>query len=271
MAASSTWHVPVDAPTIQAGIDSSTAGDTVLVACGTYYEHDIYVKSGIYLSSETGEPTCVTLDGQGQGYMFRCHSTSSATHVVGFLVTGGRANFGGGLISTNEPPNITRCVFAGNVGLQQSGALQFENCSPVVKDCTVVENTGVQGGGVYLHNASPTFENTIIAFNTGVSVYRTSATSLPSFSCCDIFGNTEGNWVAWLSSQLGTQGNFQEDPVFCGEDVYPGSPYTLNSESPCTPENAIACGLVGALPLGCAVVVAQPTTWGAVKARFRDP
>ena len=39
-----TIHVPDGEPTIACGVDAAAAGDTVLVACGTYYEYDIEMK-----------------------------------------------------------------------------------------------------------------------------------------------------------------------------------------------------------------------------------
>jgi hypothetical protein len=48
-------RIPGDQPTIQAGLDAAVAGDTVLVGCGTYYEHDLTVMLGITLRSETGD------------------------------------------------------------------------------------------------------------------------------------------------------------------------------------------------------------------------
>ena len=63
---SRTWHIlpdgSGDAPTIRAGVDSAAVGDTLEIACGTYYEHHIVVKSGLVLRSETGQPECVTID-----------------------------------------------------------------------------------------------------------------------------------------------------------------------------------------------------------------
>ena len=45
-AAAAIIHVPADQPTIQTAIDQAVAGDTVLVAPGTYFEN-ITMKSGV--------------------------------------------------------------------------------------------------------------------------------------------------------------------------------------------------------------------------------
>src|SRR2546426_9342232 len=75
-----TWHVPGDAPRIQAAIDSAHAGDDVLLAPGTYrwtseaasqFSMLTSSKPGLTLHSEAGAETTV-LDGQSKGRLLRC-------------------------------------------------------------------------------------------------------------------------------------------------------------------------------------------------------
>ncbi len=97
-AAATTIHVPGEQPTIEAGIVAASAGDTVLVACGTYYEYDIRaMKSGVCLTSETGLAECVTIDAQQQDGVFYCSGVDSLASIVGFTITGGSNNNGGGM------------------------------------------------------------------------------------------------------------------------------------------------------------------------------
>ena len=68
LSSATTIRVPHDQPTIQIGIHAASPGDTVLVACGTYFEHEIRMKELITLRSETGRPECVTIDAERSGH-----------------------------------------------------------------------------------------------------------------------------------------------------------------------------------------------------------
>ncbi|HEV2355066.1 MAG TPA: hypothetical protein VGR89_12540, partial [Puia sp.] len=64
--AQNTIHVPADQPTIQAGINAASNGDTVLVAPGTYKESINFSKKAITLMS-SGGPSVTIIDGSNNG------------------------------------------------------------------------------------------------------------------------------------------------------------------------------------------------------------
>jgi hypothetical protein len=255
-----TARVPADVPTIQAGINAAVSGDTVLVSCGTYHEHDVALKTGVTVRSETGQPDCVTVDGDALGRVFMAQNISNAS-LQGFAVTNGRARWGGGMLINNNysPVLVTDCVFYGNTvydpAYSQGGGLDIENDynwpgpDPILRNVTVTDNTGAWGGGISMFYASPTLENCLLAFNngTGVSVYGSN----PQFSCSDIYGNTDGDWVGDIAGQLGVNGNISANPLFCPPEW---EQYTLDASSPCLPAHNSCGELIGALGQGCEVV-----------------
>jgi hypothetical protein len=90
-----------------------------------------------------------------------------------------------------------------------------------------------------------------------------------TLSCCDIHGNTGGDWIGCIADQYGINGNISEDPRFCDSG---NGDFTLQDCSPCapfTPPNP-ECDLIGAWPIGCGGTPVTKTTWGAVKALFKD-
>ena len=381
-----TWQVPYDTGTIQEAIEAASPGDTVLVVCGTYYEHDIHMKSGIVLMSETGEADCVILDAEQsgrvmycedvdetaviQGFTFtngnldlmmngaglycsgsspeivncdfvsnnatghgggiqcmfqssphvvncnftdnnvmghgagiacmyesnpriegctftgndtRCHGgaisiiTGSATEVIDCIFTANSAMGEGGAISctSGASPTITGCTFDSNRTMGMGGAIgcssdatpnlsyclfvqnmsnhgaamSFSSSAPVIANCTFANNVA-NLGSVLLSDASVTeIRNSIIAHNTGSTVICQEGDA-PVLSCCDVFGNTEGDWIGCIENQFSFNGNFSADPLFCG-DAYPDEPYGLADSSPCAPAYNPSCGLIGALPVAC--------------------
>jgi hypothetical protein len=114
-----------------------------------------------------------------------------------------------------------------------------------VTNCTVVGNTAPEGGVAYLsNNASPVFTRTIMAFNTGTPTFVLFGSATATMSCCDMYGNTGGDWADFLAPQLGINGNISLDPLFCDAA---SDDYHLNLASPCL----AACGQMGAFGPGC--------------------
>jgi hypothetical protein len=152
------------------------------------------------------------------------------------------------------------------------GAIYVDSNAPAtIASCTLAFNTGTYYGGAICLMSSTNalvFENTIIADSVeGPAVM--SFGGVATFSCCDIFGNEGGDWTGWLSEQLGLRGNICEDPLFCD----PGTrDFRLSVGSPCAPDTPPTpeCGLIGAWPVGCGSTSAEATTWGAIKAMFRQ-
>jgi parallel beta-helix repeat protein len=159
-----TWHVPTpECPSIQAGIDAASAGDTVLVACGTYYEHDITMKSGICLTSGTGFAACATIDAQDMGRVIYCGSVDSTTRIVGFTITGGQVGFssGGGMYCSASSPTLVNLVFSDNeafhyeYGSKGGGMSCDAGSSPTLIGVVFSYNLSQLGGGMYCLDSSP--------------------------------------------------------------------------------------------------------------------
>ncbi len=199
-AVAKTWHVPGDAATIKLGIGLASSGDTVLVACGTYYENDIRMKSGVRLRSATGDASCVTIDGQQQNRVLYCRFVASTARIEGFTITGGLAptsasdqgNGGGLYCFDNSSPRITNCIFTDNSTSNVGGGVYCAvNSSPSFVNCTVSHNTSAYGGSgmCFIDNANPTMTDCTVSDNVGEGIWAGNASS-PTFLNCTFSGNT---------------------------------------------------------------------------------
>jgi hypothetical protein len=138
--------------------------------------------------------------------------------------------------------------------------------SPMIRGCTIVENTGLVAGGVLsTWDSAPSVSNSIIAFNNGeVGVYCEPGLVM---ACCDVFGNAGQDWGGCLEGQDGANGNFEADPLFCGLEE---GDLTLRSDSPCAGENNPVCGQIGAWGVGCENPTSiERASWGHLKHLFR--
>jgi serine protease len=166
-------HVPADAATIQRAIDAAAAGDTVLVAPGTYVETITFRGKAITVVSEQG-PAVTIIDGNRAGSVVSFAAGENRNAVLqGFTVRNGANSFsGGGILIQNSAPSIIGNWIVGNGACSGAGIYSYFS-SPLIKGNTISRNyvyacSGASGLGVYIggDSAAELIEN-VITENSG--------------------------------------------------------------------------------------------------------
>jgi len=261
------WYVKAnatgDAPTIQAAIDSCTHGDTVVVEDGVYsgFGNRDLTLSGkrILVCSQNGSESTI-IDCAGSDSQPRCgfvigHGEDTSCVIDGFTIKNGFGSeagtlnsAGGGILCDHSSPIIRNCVFISN-SATFGGAVQAIQASPKFINCTFVGNQADYGAALCAFNHSNlVLENCIIAFHEQGQIISCLESSSVTLSCCDVYGNTNGDWVSPIENQARLAGNFSRDPLFCNPEI---GDYSIDAVSPCAP-NKNPCGvLMGAGETSC--------------------
>ena len=132
-----TWRVSKEAPsplsTIQGGLVSSSDGDTIIVAPGTYNEDIDFLGRQVLMISSAG-PDQTILHGVGPAHsvvLFK-RNESRSTIIDGFTITGGHVDTPAGL-----PYDL-------------GGGITCVQSSPVIRNCRITGNSSRSGGGLYI-------------------------------------------------------------------------------------------------------------------------
>jgi hypothetical protein len=245
-----TWYIRADgtgdAPTIQAGLDSATAGDIVLLGSGTYYVNDqngIDIPPGVVVTSESGPAATIVQASVVPTYAL--FGVGAGSEVSGLWM---------------KPVQVT------TVSAYGPGARISHN---------IIEAFSFSDGGILVYGQATITNNLIMGGSTGIRFMDCPSETvvenniiLNGVICgaCPFYG---GYCNVVRGTIVGTcVFGYDVDPQFCGT---PGSGnYYLQADSPCAPGRIDYCGLIGPLPVGCGSVATEEKTWGAIKAIYQE-
>lgn len=125
-------HVPAQYPTIQAGIDAASSGDTVEVAPDTYYENITMMSGVVIQGAGAGDDPSIhsIIDGGGTDTVVTASAIDSAAKLDGFKITNGSSSSGGGgMVNLSSAPTVTNCIMWRDT---PQGIHNDQSSSPVV-------------------------------------------------------------------------------------------------------------------------------------------
>lgn len=235
-----TLHVPDDYGTIQGAINLSIDGDTVLVAPGRYQENINYNGRNITVASHyllDGDPAFIDstiIDGGGAGSVVTFNRREGGNaKLIGFQITGGADEEGGGIHIMEASPTIERCIIHGNTAENGGAAVFCYTGSPQFTNCTIAANECAEGGGILLWaEASVILTNCILWGNEPTQVFfgADRERNMIAINYSDIQDGEGGIVTNNNGDVVWGDGNLDDDPLFVDYDA---RDFHLQEGSPC--------------------------------------
>jgi len=243
-------HVPADQPTIQAGIDAATHGDTVIVANGTWTgvgNRDLdFNGKAVTLRSAGGATVCI-IDCQGSESdphrAFRFYNDETADTVVqGFTIRNAwweSYTHGGAIHAHSASPTIRDNIFTGNYSTGSGDDLHLYQSTSLVSGNTFI-GTGATNSSccIRLEDGSVTLDNNTISGSGGYGVYCDNSPhdeDFPTITNNLISGNEGGIRCSWSSPLI--EGNTITGN---GHAAGGGGVMALSSSAPVIHDNLIS-------------------------------
>lgn len=200
------------------------------------------------------------------------HFYQSASILAGIVLEDNHAtNHGGGLSGEESLLNMSDIVLLDNDATNSSsnygGGIYLLKSTVNAVRVTVAGNSADYGAGIFVDSYGHlNLAESLVAFNVlGDGIYRRANTSA-ALSCCNVFGNEDGNFAGSMIDPTGAGGNVSVDPWFCnlaGEDI------ELDAASPCLPTNNDCAVQIGARGQGC--VLPHVLIAGTIRDEFLQP
>ena len=208
-ALAATIHVPADQPTIQAGINAATNGDTVVVSSGTYKESIDFKGKKITVISADG-PANTVIQGDGTQGVVTFRTSEDRTSVLkGFTVQGGgdsgQVTTGGGVVTIGAGPIILNNIITGN----QCHAVDLEWSWALVEGNTITNTTASVDGYCGFNGSA------ILAIGTGISPNAVIGNTIAHNKQGDTYDG--GAFLLWAVERMAIESNIVYDNATTGQ------------------------------------------------------
>ena len=150
------------------------------------------------------------------GVGIRCDNNSNPT-ITGNTISANSStdSDGGGIYCMdNSSPTIQNNTITGNSASGSGGGIYCTGSSPTISNNTITGNSATgSGGGIACYLASqPTITNNIVTSSLAGGGIYVDATSNPTVTYCNVYGNTGGNYGG-IPDPTNTDGNISQDPL----------------------------------------------------------